>query len=383
MLKKAHIESCKAMAEIISEMIPGGVLFGVVEDGTVGWLKQSESFKLDLFHIGYRVDPGALTMRAINENKVMVQNVPASVYGKRLRIAAIPFENDAGEACGSFTVIFPREHPVASSFDVFAPILAEMFHEGAVMYMTDLQKIVKRQASSKFDIDANPIGHVLGDSDLANETIRSGKPVEKEVDASKYGMPVLVTNHPLFDEENGKDVVGSFGIVLPKKTAVTLRDISSTLENGLSGISAAIEELAASAGEIHSTEKELNTSIGDIVRISEEIEEVSEFIKDIADETKMLGMNAAIEAARAGDAGRGFGVVADEIRKLSDQSKGTVPKIKKLTDNIKRKVEEVGGKSKNTLNATQEQAAATEEVTASVEEMTALSEELNKLALLM
>jgi methyl-accepting chemotaxis protein len=54
----------------------------------------------------------------------------------------------------------------------------------------------------------------------------------------------------------------------------------------------------------------------------------------MADETQMSGLNAAIEAARAGDAGRGFGVVAEEIRKLSDQSKQTAEQIRQLTKTI-------------------------------------------------
>lgn len=77
--------------------------------------------------------------------------------------------------------------------------------------------------------------------------------------------------------------------------------------------------MAASASQIHANEQELNIEIKDVISLSEEINEISSFIKEIADETKMLGLNAAIEAARAGDAGRCFGVVAYEIRKLSEQ----------------------------------------------------------------
>lgn len=72
--------------------------------------------------------------------------------------------------------------------------------------------------------------------------------------------------------------------------------------------------------------------------------------------------------------------MAEEIRKLSDQSKSTVPKIKKLTDDIRPKIEETSERSKCSLSSCQEQAAATEEITASVEEITAMSDELAKIS---
>ena len=94
----------------------------------------------------------------------------------------------------------------------------------------------------------------------------------------------------------------------------------------------------------------------------------------------MLGLNAAIEAARAGDVGRGFGVVAEEIRKLSDDSRETVSQIRELTDKIKAAVEEAQRNSDLTLGNSENQAAATEQVSASLTEIMTLAEKLAKIA---
>jgi methyl-accepting chemotaxis protein len=104
------------------------------------------------------------------------------------------------------------------------------------------------------------------------------------------------------------------------------------------------------------------------------------FIKQIADETKMLGLNAAIEAARAGESGRGFGVVAEEIRKLSDDSRETVVKIRDLTRSIEEKLNETASLSAASMRSGEEQAAATEELNASVEEILALAQELDSIS---
>ena len=94
----------------------------------------------------------------------------------------------------------------------------------------------------------------------------------------------------------------------------------------------------------------------------------------------MLGLNASIEAARVGDLGKGFGVVALEIRKLSESSKETTNNIASLLDKIQTSVDRTLEASNNTLNITEQQSAAIEETNASVEEVTTFTMELNKLA---
>lgn len=374
------LEYLKALAEVQVDIIPGGVLFLYIEKDTIQWRKQSSNFNLDIFNIGEKIKDDSIAAKAMNEGKTLKQSIPSSLYGSRFNTVAIPIVDEEEQIVGAFSILLPKLHPVVKSFKDFAPIIAEMFPEGSVMFVTNLEKILYKQASTKFDISSLQNGDILKDDSIARKTIEKRKEIIAELDRTVFGVNVLEACYPLHDEENSEEIVATLTIITPKEIASDLRDMSNNLENNLTGIAAAIEELAASASQIHTNEQELNAEIKEITKLSEEINEVSSFIKEIADETKMLGLNAAIEAARAGEAGKGFGVVAEEIRNLSQQSKSTVPKINMLTNNIIAKVNEVSEKSISSLAASQEQASATEEITASIEEITASTEELNNIA---
>ena len=159
-----------------------------------------------------------------------------------------------------------------------------------------------------------------------------------------------------------------------------LKSMSQNLSENFSQISAAMQELASSSVTITNNQQELNNKILSIEDLSKQIVTILDSIKSIADQTKMLGLNAAIEAARAGDAGRGFGVVASEIQKLSQSSKETAAKIAEITKNIGQLVKSTLDVSNSTLQNTEEQSASIEETSASIEELTLFAEGLNKTA---
>ncbi|NLB18665.1 MAG: methyl-accepting chemotaxis protein [Syntrophomonadaceae bacterium] len=377
MISQDFAENIKEFITVLVDLTPGGVRFWTTDLEKVTWQLSSMITEAETLAVGTKLLSNGAAYQAMQKKTTVI--VDLTVYGTKAITAAFPLF-EGSEVVGSLCVAYPKIHPIESSFPLFAPLIAEMFPEGAFLWLSDLEELTARQGSKPYDPPEEQVGVSISRYEENVQAIKDKKMVTSEKYYEEYDINVRMSVAPVFDQRDKNKVIGTFGLALPKMLATKLKTMSDNLSQQLEESAAVIQELAASATEINFNQQHLSENIKNVFLLSQEINNILAFIKQIADETKMLGLNAAIEAARAGDVGRGFGVVAEEIRKLSDDSRETVSKIRVLTDRIEDAVGQAEKNSSLTLNASENQAAATEEVSASLNEIMNLAGRLAGIA---
>ncbi|MGE5372957.1 MAG: methyl-accepting chemotaxis protein [Solirubrobacterales bacterium] len=169
------------------------------------------------------------------------------------------------------------------------------------------------------------------------------------------------------------DHAREFGNIIQRTRGMT--------RNGIQAVDAQKSRMEANRTVIDT----MDQAIQDLVTKSGEIRTIMRAIQDIAEQTNLLALNASIEAARTGEArGKGFQVVAGEVRTLAEQSAHAASEIDELTKSIQASVEQVAGETGQAKSAIFEQAGAIEKTSSMIhivggqfEEMVAEIEQLS------
>ncbi|MDT8900576.1 methyl-accepting chemotaxis protein [Anaeroselena agilis] len=230
--------------------------------------------------------------------------------------------------------------------------------------------------------DSLNLGNKVGDPVKGKVSLRclqTGETISEIVtrEKSAYGIPYAACALAIKD---GDKVVGCVtttqNIDKQEKIQAAASDLASSAEE----LTAGMQQLAAGAQTVASASHDLGKLGQELAGAAKQTDDIVAFIKNIADQTNLLGLNAAIEAARVGELGRGFGVVAEEVRKLATASSESVKEITTALKTIQKSVNALADKSGTIDGNINSQSVSIQEMAKASQTLAALASELTQVA---
>ncbi|WP_319403435.1 methyl-accepting chemotaxis protein [uncultured Anaeromusa sp.] len=221
---------------------------------------------------------------------------------------------------------------VYQAYQTVLPTL-HLLNNGRIgLTLTDEEKIILYLPAQNLDLKCKA-GDVLAPGTGIYRAIHEQKRVTAHIDESVYGVPYISMAMPIADAE-GK-VKGSIAVTQSVEVEALLRRMAEELSTNMETLAAATEEISAQTKEVET----IGLSLADVAKATQscvgQTDQMVDFIRSIASQTNLLGLNAAIEAARVGEQGRGFSVVAEEIRKLALDSGNSIQGIAQALGKLK------------------------------------------------
>lgn len=215
-------------------------------------------------------------------------------------------------------------------------------------------------------------------SDIGKQVVDHGKRLVLDIPKEQYGNAFRMYGVPVKDERGV--IIGAFLITKPTNVQVELQETASIVVDSSSNIASSTEQMKASAEQFSSHMGGLADAQSEMLEYTENTKKMLQIINNIAKSTRILGLNAGIEAARSGEAGKGFSVVASEITKLANQSADSVNEINQVMEILQQQVIEISKTVEQTATISNEQNMAISSIADALTQLTEVTERVNELS---
>jgi uncharacterized protein YoxC len=262
-------------------------------------------------------------------------------------------------------------HPEMLELIGQVPLLRRYLGEDVGILITDKERILVC-INGDIKLPMKPLDKLKKGGSI-DGFMTAGKKTVKYVGKEVYGIPYAGAGVPVYADG---EVIGAFVTTTPLRHVEMVDDVSKEMSETVKAAVSGIAALAASAQELAASSADLTSNTRGIDEEVKNMDDIMDIITDIATQTHLLGLNAAIEAARAGDVGRGFHVVAEEIRRLAMRTRSSVKDVSDKLQGIKKRIKSLTDNIVKVQDVVDEQAATAQEVNASVAGIEPVSEKL-------
>lgn len=257
-----------------------------------------------------------------------------------------------------------------------APYIVQLHSSDIAIAIVDREKYVGYAGGKEINFPVKP-GDALKEQTLVYKAMKENKMLSQKIGSELFGFPYIGIAIPI--QEDGK-VVGGVIFLESIKKQDQFMQMAEVLYSGISELQAASQQISAEAENLTSIGGSLGKLSSQALDHADKSTEITLLIKKIAQQTNLLGLNASIEAARSGEAGRGFSVVAEEIRKLAVSTRESVENIEKIVEAIRNTYSDIAKKSEQIDVTSHEQVSAIQEVNAAIQSLFSLAERLRSQA---
>lgn len=248
------------------------------------------------------------------------------------------------------------------------PFIRAAARQDVSISVMDREKFLFFQRGEKLNFEFNA-GDEVAEIHKDFQMIKDGEIAREHYPAEIFGIAADSYFHPIKNEQGEIEAV--MCITYSMDVQDELQNLMQQADMITNKMIEGIQHVAAHSEELSATSEEILGNTKKAVENSSGVTEVINYIKEISEQTNLLGLNAAIEAARVGEAGAGFGVVASEIRKLST---GT----KQATSTIEQSLQEVTQAVYNAEQEIGEIAVSSQEQAKLVTQFMDIIEQLNE-----
>ena len=243
--------------------------------------------------------------------------------------------------------------------------------------LTDREKYIVYSPSKRLDLGIAP-GTPLKSGTAVVRAMTERRRVVIRGDKATFGVPYIAMAYPIAGATG--EIVGGFVLLESTQDQDDLHELAGQLTENIGVLASTTEEISAQSEEIAAVTNRLAAVAQASQSRAKETDQVLNLIKSIASQTNLLGLNAAIEAARVGDAGRGFGVVAEEIRKLAATTAESIAKIEQIVTMIQKDSAETFQQLNQIKDVVSQVADATVHVAGAVEQTNAMAQKISTMA---